>query len=914
MLDPELFCNNYIVYRCDRSQYNSLKSRGGGVLISVDKTYSSTAVPLKDLTVEMICVKVSSRSQSCFVFNVYLPPDSSLDKYTAFQNNITSVLNVAEPSDQFVITGDFNLPEINWTATHDDELNYFVPCGAVSEKAVYFTDVLSTLSMCQVNSMKNQFNRTLDLVITDSPDDIEISSCDPMLKLDVHHPAFSFSINFASVSMSDVSTVKRFNFKKCDYIKLNEHLKNIDWSNILNSTDLTYALDDFYKIMIDSFKLFVPIATCLNDKKECSWFTPELKIMKNRKNNLFKKLKRKFDQATQNEYKRVKTELLTKTRAAYKNHIATIKESIIIDPKKIWSHIDSKRKLHGLPKVMKLDNDCTDDIDKICDMFATFLESVYKMDDPAINSNICDTQYSYITIVPPVISTCDVQKAIRKAKCSFSPGPDGIPSCILKNCCESLCDVLSYLFNLSLRSECFPERWKSSFIIPLFKKGARHDIKNYRGIAKLSAIPKTFESIIAEDMNFKVKPLVSEKQHGFRSGKSTVTNLLTLTSHITEGFKLSQQTDVGYFDFSKAFDQINHRILIKKLSNYGFSEHYTNWIVQYLSNRVQSVCVNNCTSRSINVVSGVPQGSHLGPLFFVLFINDLPDCMKNSEILLYADDAKVYKTLNSTNDCKLLQDDFNNLLSWCINNDLQVNFSKCNTLSFCRKRSLLEYNYVLGCYNIAKVNKFCDLGVIFDSKLTFTDHIDSITSRASSRLGMIKRWTKEFHDPYVAKCLFVSLVRSILEYACPIWNPSYACHVNKIESVQRQFLLFALSTLNWENRLVLPKYEHRLLLIDLNTLSDRRTILSLTFLTKILNGQVDCNFLLEKLNLKVPFRFLRDYKLLEIDINIHNYLKYEPFNYLCEHFNKYYFIFDFNLSIEEFKRDIIVYFKSQMQN
>lgn len=913
MLDPELFCNNYIVYRCDRSKDNSLKSRGGGVLISVEKTYSSSAVPLTDPTVEMICVKISSNGQSCYVFNVYLPPDSSLDKYTAFKNNVTGVLGAAEPSDQFVITGDFNLPEINWTATHDDELNYLVPCGAVSEKAVYFTDVLSTLSMCQVNSIRNQLNRTLDLLITDSPDDVEVSSCDPMLKLDVYHPAFSFSINFASVSMPDVSTVERFNFKKCDYDNLNEHLKNMDWSNILNNTDLTSALDNFYEIMIDSFNRFVPLVTCRNEKKEYSWFTPELKRMKNRKNYLFKKLKRKFDLETQNEYKRVKTELLTKTRTAYKNHVAAIKESLIIDPKKFWSHIDSKRKLNGLPQVMKLDDDSSDDIAKICDMFATFLESVYKHDDPAINSNICDTECNYTTIIPPVISTCDVQKAIRKAKSSFSPGPDGIPSCILKNCCVPLCGVLCYLFNLSLRCEYFPERWKSSFIIPLFKKGARHDIKNYRGIAKLSAIPKTFESIIADDLNFKVKPLVSDVQHGFRSGRSTVTNLLMITSHITEGFKVSQQTDVGYFDFSKAFDQINHRILIKKLSNYGFSDHYINWIVQYLSNRVQSVCVNNCTSRSINVVSGVPQGSHLGPLFFVLFINDLPDCIKNSEVLLYADDAKVYKTLSSTSDCELLQADFNNLLSWCNNNDLQVNFSKCNILSFCR-RSVLEYNYVLGCHNIKRVDKFSDLGVIFDPKLSFTDHIDSISSRASSRLGMIKRWTKEFNDPFVAKTLYVSLVRSILEYACPIWNPSYACHINKLESVQRQFLLFALSTLNWENRLVLPKYEHRLLLIDLNTLCDRRIILGLTFISKIFNGQVDCTCLLSNVKIKVPVRFIRDYKLIKIEHSNYNYIKYEPFNHLCLNFNEYYSIFDFNLNVNKFKNDVILYFKSKMQN
>lgn len=915
VLDSELFCNNFIVYRCDRSVYNSEKSRGGGVLIAAEKSISSIKITLKYSTVEMICVKLSSNGQSCYVFNVYLPPDALLAKYEACIDNITSVLDDAAPCEQFIIVGDFNIPEINWTPTCDEKLNFMVPFNTTSEKAKYFTESISFLSMFQVNFTSNSLNRILDLVLTDSPDDIEFDICDPMLKEDIYHPALSFSINFAFAESQDTDTYIRFNFKKCDFLSLNQYLQNMEWNNVYNNTDLNVALDEFYKIMVGSFEKFVPIIKYKSDKRLDSWFTPELKKLKNRKNALYKKLKRKFDTAINNEYNVLKNELLAKTRLAYNEHILSVKMSFLTDPKIFWKYIDNKRKLDSYPKIMQLNQEKSDNHSKICDMFASFFKSVYKNDDLSSNSNVRNGNvHNFPTIFPPVILTSDVLHAISKAKCSYSAGPDGIPSCILKNCGGALVNVLCHLFNASLSSKCFPECWKSSFIIPLFKKGARHDIKNYRGIAKLSSIPKLFESIITDDLSFKVKSVISPFQHGFCKGRSTVTNLLTLTSLISDGFKHKCQTDVGYFDFSKAFDQLNHRILISKLSNYGISNCYIEWIMQYLSQRVQSVCFNNCISRSIDVVSGVPQGSHLGPLLFVLFINDLPDCIKYSHVLLYADDAKIFKRINSIQDCQHLQNDFNGLIEWCNNNDLQLNFSKCNVLSFCRKRELLEFNYSLGVNGIKRVHQFNDLGVIFDPKITFINHVDSISARASSRLGMIKRWTRELNDPFVAKCLYVSLVRSILEYASPVWNPFYDSHINKLESVQRQFLLFALSTFNWGNRWELPKYEHRLLLLDMNTLYDRRTLSNLTLMGKILNGQIDCSFLLSKLDFKCPIRRIRSYQFLNVNSSHYNYLKFEPFNMICQQFNDHYFLFDFNYNTNSFKKNIILYYKTKMKN
>lgn len=414
-------------------------------------------------------------------------------------------------------------------------------------------------------------------------------------------------------------------------------------------------------------------------------------------------------------------------------------------------------------------------------------------------------------------------------------------------------------------------------------------------------------------MFFNVKTKLSSKQHGFLQGRSIQTNLLSLTSHISKSFSEKLQTDVGYFDFSKAFDQVHHGVLLNKLKSFGFSGIFLKWIESYLTGRSQRVTFNNCLSKIISVSSGVPQGSHLGPLFFLIFINDLPDCIENCEIVLYADDAKIFHSHDDETGCDILQDDFLNLCRWCDSNFLSLNVKKCKVLTFARSKNWINYNYNLNSTVIERVYQFKDLGVLFDPKLSFSLHIESIHSKAMSRLGMIKRWSKEFNDFFITKCLFVSLVRSILEFASSVWSPSYMCHKTKIESVQKQFLLFVLNHLNWNDRFHLPPYRHRLLLIDMNTLEDRRCMLNVIFFSKLLCGKIDCPKLLSLVQIYCPVRVPRNYNLLRIKHMRSNYLNNEPMNNIQRDFNSMYDVFDFNLSTDVFKKNVLYYFKQQQR-
>ncbi|XP_075167631.1 uncharacterized protein LOC142239736 [Haematobia irritans] len=204
---------------------------------------------------------------------------------------------------------------------------------------------------------------------------------------------------------------------------------------------------------------------------------------------------------------------------------------------------------------------------------------------------------------------------------------------------------------------------------------------------------------------------------------------------------------------------------------------------------------------------------------------------------MYADDVKLFVSFDNASDSLLLQEDIDKLADWCASNctSMLLNLVKCKKMTFSR-RVCEQTEYYVGNYRLENLFRFNDLGVLFDSRLDFGPHIEGCVNKATGVLAFIKRWSKEFVDPYLTKRLFTILVRPISENACVIWSPSYRCSIDRIESVQKQFLIFALRGLGWNNLYDLPPYSSRLMLIDLSSLERRRFMYGIVFLTKLING------------------------------------------------------------------------------
>lgn len=239
-----------------------------------------------------------------------------------------------------------------------------------------------------------------------------------------------------------------------------------------------------------------------------------------------------------------------------------------------------------------------------------------------------------------------------------------------------------------------------------------------------------------------------------------------------------------YTDFSKAFDKVSHSILIAKLSGLGFHSAFLAWIKSYLSSRNCVVVVDNASSYPFVASSGVPQGSILGPLLFVIFINDISSCFNFSKYLLYADDLKIYSTITNASDSINLQADLNNVVAWCSKNRLKLNINKCFHISYSKSRSITPTSYLIDGEQLTTIGEVSDLGVIFDARFLFHSHLNYAIAKSYSMLAFIRRFSSDFTDPYTLKLLFTSLVRSKLEYAVFIWRPYYVCHINRIERIQ----------------------------------------------------------------------------------------------------------------------------------
>lgn len=266
---------------------------------------------------------------------------------------------------------------------------------------------------------------------------------------------------------------------------------------------------------------------------------------------------------------------------------------------------------------------------------------------------------------------------------------------MLKSCKCALSIPIAFIFNWSLRSSQFPSLWKHSYVIPSFKVGPKDSVINYRPISKLSSLPKLFEKLLETTISCSFKNVLSVNQHGFRSDLSTETNLLCFYSDILKSIEAGLQVDVLYTDIQKAFDSVNHELLIHKLKLIGISGNLIDWFHSYLLNRSQQVMVNGHLSSPICVTSGVPQGEHLSPWLFLIFLVDINRCFKFCKYKPFAHDLKLYYTISHIEDSILLQDDLNRLSKWCTKNGLNLNVNKCSKVSFNRNKLKTASKYFI---------------------------------------------------------------------------------------------------------------------------------------------------------------------------------------------------------------------------
>ena len=419
----------------------------------------------------------------------------------------------------------------------------------------------------------------------------------------------------------------------------------------------------------------------------------------------------------------------------------------------------------------------------------------------------------------------DVRKLLTATNPNKSLGPDEIHPRVLKECADVIYFPLYCILRQSLDQGKLPKIWKYANITPIHKKGDKMVTGNYRPVSLTSQICKLCEKLVRDKIVMFIEKILAVEQHGFRRGRSCLTNLLVTLEEWTKWYDDGLAFDVLYLDFRKAFDSVPHARLIYKLRRYGICGKLCNWIEDFLSDRKQRVCLNGTCSPWLDVTSGVPQGSVIGPVMFLLFINDLP-CSIESKCQIFADDTKLYHPILALVNAEVLQNDIAKLVEWSRNWLLGFNEGKCKVLHVGRNNPGCDY-FMKG-KKLEAVTEERDLGVLMSNNLSFSKHIALSAAKTNGILGMIKR-TFSYIDKVSFLVLYKSFVRPHLEFCVQAWSPYLERDKTVLEKVQRRATKLV-------PELQLMPYEDRLQELGLTTLEDRRIRGDLIEMYKILHG------------------------------------------------------------------------------
>ena len=522
---------------------------------------------------------------------------------------------------------------------------------------------------------------------------------------------------------------------------------------------------------------------------------------------------------------KVVQQLVSSAKHSYEKSIAS---NIKQDPRAFFSYVRGKQKVKDSigPLVDPTNGVTVSDSQEMSDILNNYFSSVFTSEN-VVNRESLIVGNSSCSISDIVCTPDLVKKKLSGLKHGKAPGPDAIYPFILKSFADLLCVPLAIIFNKSFYEGIVPSDWKRANVSPIFKKGVRSLPGNYRPVSLTSVVCKVMESIIRDYIvkHFDDNNMIRDSQHGFRQHHSCLTNLLEFMEDMTSAIDRGRPVDVIFLDFQKAFDKVPHKRLLLKLNSFGIKGNLLRWIQKWLHGREQRVVINGCSSVWKNVTSGVPQGSVLGPLLFLAYINDL-DNIVISTVKKFADDTKLYREVTSEEDAKGVQNDLDMLFKWSTDWQMLFNAEKCKIMHIGFGNAKASYSIdgrVLQPVNVEK-----DLGVYLDSSLKPSRQCAEAARKGNWILGLIRR-NFNFHDRDIVVKLYKQMVRPHLEYAVQVWNPYFAKDKQLLENVQRRAtkLIGCLRNLT---------YEERLRILGLTSLELRRIRGDLIQVFKIVHG------------------------------------------------------------------------------
>ena len=782
----------YKVFRLDRSAKthpidpnnpNKFRKNGGGVLIAIRRDMDIVSTRLEfQCAGEILGVTLKFNDGRKLILCTYYRVGSlGIDNHNEFKSFIRKARS-RRGVVGIIVAGDLNMPKIDW--------ENFSSTEGIDK---LFLDSFSNFELEQlIISPTHKRGNILDLLLTDKSNlisDIVVSDNNLPCKSD--HYLISFCLN-SKFKRIKVPKREVYNYKRADWAGLNNSLNSVDWDTELQG-DIHYAGSSFKAILFALMDQHIPKIK-VGGVSQPSWFDAETHQQCREKERLHQTYKGTIDPDL-----RLRRYLkFSIARKKFRNIVSQKMSDSFEDEedsglitKKFWSYVKATANSTRLPELLHLDSLFKSNPLDQAELFNTFFYKQFS-DASTYDVNI-DSSHSEEYRIDFNVSR--VQTLLKNINSNKAMGPDKIHGRVLKNCASSLSKPLSSLFTTSYYSSSIPNEWKLALVVPVHKKGSKADVENYRPISLTCIIMKVMERIVRDELMVKCGHLIDPRQHGFLKNRSCTTQLVDFCDSLALSLNSNIRSDVIYFDFAKAFDSVNHDIILMKLKSlFSIDSFLLRFIAEYLSGRKQSVVVGGATSSELPVLSGVPQGSILGPTLFVLFLNDIVYGLDaGTNIMMYADDTKIWRQMEHHDDHLALQQDVNYLIDWSIRNKMKFHPSKCKVLMVSKLSPPLidvlpcvQFMYTMGDTLLDYVPSEKDLGITVNRTLNFTEHANSLYSKANQRFGLLKRTCHFIDNTAKRRVLYLTMVRSIFEHCPVVWRPSSNTTINKLESIQKR--------------------------------------------------------------------------------------------------------------------------------
>ena len=766
---------------CRGDVKGNIRKHGAALYISDKLNYVQVTVNLPNVAVLRLI------DYNIHVLSIYRPPSYSLAENQALMEFISDFI----PNKETIILGDFNLPSLKWSldAVYGD---YISPNDRM------FLDCFSECGLTQWVNFATFFpsGNVLDLILSSDEDRIgEVFSVPPFPGC--HHCPVICTIIFSfSMTAGVEEMLERRSWGKANFAGISEDLTALDWERSLDNLNVQQAYNLFLDIINRSIVQHVPLA---GNIKKGRWMSVPPRALTVQRENQWKKYKlvrrtygRHSNEALveMEEYHRLNHQYRNYTRNRQANYEQKLIDHLSDAPKLFHGYLRDRKK--GCPSIGPLRDTAGSLVQTnwgMSEIFADAFSSVYVSEVPA---NPHPYQTSNAQMEDLTVSYDTIKKILENLAPSSSAGADGVHPSILHNCAEVISLPLSIIIQKSINESQIPSEWKHSRVAPIFKAGSKYNALNYRPVSVTSAPCKVAERVLSNHVvsYLESNGLLAERQFGFRKGRSTEDQLLLSYGKIAREVDRGLTVDAVYLDYAKAFDVLSHEVLLDKAMAIGFSPQVLGWIRTFLSNRIMQVSIGGVSSNPRAVLSGVPQGSVLGPLLFIMYVNSLGSdfCC---EWYSFADDLKLFvsKSRQSTSTVDaFLQQDLDNLYRISTSWNLKLNPKKCVLIRF--GSSLYtegdDSGYNLGGASLKLVRNHRDLGVLIDSSLRFHPHITETIRKSSGLANQLLRSTV-CRSPIFMVTLFISHIRPILDYCSTVWNLGYLGDVRKLESVQRRW-------------------------------------------------------------------------------------------------------------------------------